>query len=118
MVENLAKDLRAEFPGTSGFSAQNLWRMKQFYETYAQNEKLSPLVREIGWTHNVIILMNCKDNLQREFYIRMARKFGWTKNVLLHQIENQSYEKTLLNQTTFERTVAAETSHHAKLARE
>jgi predicted nuclease of restriction endonuclease-like (RecB) superfamily len=116
VVEQLAKDLRIEFPGISGFSAQNLWRMKQFYQSYAQNTKLSPLVREIGWTHNIIILMNCKDDLEREFYIRMTRKFGWTKNVLTHQIENQSYEKTLLNQTNFEHTLPAEIRNQAKLA--
>src|SRR5659263_287251 len=61
VVEQLAKDLRIEFPGISGFSAQNLWRMKQFYQSYAQNTKLSPLVREIGWTHNIIILMYTSD---------------------------------------------------------
>jgi predicted nuclease of restriction endonuclease-like (RecB) superfamily len=44
----------------------------------------------------------CKDDLEREFYIRMTRKFGWSKNVLIHQIENQTYEKTLLSQTNFE----------------
>ena len=86
VVEKLAADLRSEFPGISGFSAPNLWRMKLFYETYAQQEKLSPMVREIGWTHNLIILEKCKDDLQREFYIRMTRKFGWTKNVLHHHI--------------------------------
>ena len=51
VVETLARDLQREFPGISGFSAQNLWRMKQFHEAYAGNEKLSPLVREISWTH-------------------------------------------------------------------
>jgi len=116
VVEQLAKDLRIEFPGISGFSAQNLWRMKQFYQSYAQNTKLSPLVREIGWTHNIIILMNCKDDLEREFYIRMTRKFGWSKTVLIHQIENQSYEKTLLNQTNFEQTLPTEIRNRAKLA--
>jgi len=63
-----------------------------------------------------IILEKCKDDLQREFYIRMTRKFGWTNNVLVHQIENQTCEKILLNQTTFDRTVSAETPKHAKLA--
>ena len=116
VVQKLADDLQNEFPGISGFSPPYLWRMKQFYETYAGNEKLSPMVREIGWTHNVIILMNCKDDLQREFYIRMTRKFGWTKNVLAHQIENQTYEKTLLNQTNFNRTMTEEIRRQAKLA--
>lgn len=116
VVENLAKDLQKEFPGIQGYSAQNLWRMKQFYQTYSVNEKLSPLVREIGWTHNLIIMMNCKDDLEREFYIRMARKFGWTKNVLIHQIDNKSYEKTLLNQTNFDKALPDKIKNQAKLA--
>lgn len=53
----LAKDLQAEFVGIRGFSAQNLWRMRQFYLAYEGHEKLSPMVREIGWSHNIIILM-------------------------------------------------------------
>ncbi|NJR16626.1 MAG: DUF1016 domain-containing protein [Calothrix sp. CSU_2_0] len=116
VVEQLAKDLQNEFPGISGFSSANLWRMRLFYDNYAADEKLAPLVREIGWTHNLVILEKCKDDLEREFYIRMTRKFGWTKNVLIHQIENQTYEKTLLNQTNFEQTVSEEIRHQAKLA--
>jgi len=73
VVENLAKDLQREFPGISGFSAQNLWRMKQFYKAYADDKKLSPLVRVFGWGHNLIILEKCKDDLQRELYLRMTR---------------------------------------------
>jgi predicted nuclease of restriction endonuclease-like (RecB) superfamily len=91
VVKNLAKDLQTEFPGMSGFSAANLWRMRQFYETYVNDEKLAPMVREISWTHNLTIMEKCKDALEREFYIRMTRKYGWTKNVLIHHIENQSY---------------------------
>ncbi len=116
VVEQLAKDLQAEFPGISGFSAANLWRMRLFYESYVNNEKLAPMVREIGWSHNLVIVEKCKDDLEREFYIRMIRKFGWTKNVLIHQIENQTYEKTLLNQTNFDKTVPAEIRNQLKLA--
>ncbi len=116
VVERLAADLRQEFPGMAGFSASNLWRMKLFFENYAPLEKLAPLVREIGWSHNIVILERCRDPLEREFYIRMTRKFGWSKNVLIHQIENQSYEKTLLNQTNFERAVTPEIRQQAKLA--
>jgi predicted nuclease of restriction endonuclease-like (RecB) superfamily len=116
VVEQLAKDLQNEFPGISGFSSANLWRMRLFYETFANNEKLAPLVREIGWTHNLVILEKCKDDLEREFYMKMTRKFGWTKNVLIHQIENQTYEKTLLNQTNFEQNVSEEIRNQAKLA--
>jgi predicted nuclease of restriction endonuclease-like (RecB) superfamily len=116
IVEQLAKDIQTEFPGINGFSTANLWRMRLFYSTYAINEKLAPLVREIGWTHNLVILEKCKDDLEREFYIRMTRKFGWTKNVLIHQIENQSYEKTLLNQTNFDQALTEKIRNQAKLA--
>ncbi|MBE9006372.1 DUF1016 family protein [Fortiea sp. LEGE XX443] len=116
VVEQLAKDLQTEFPGISGFSARNIWRMRDFYLTYHSKEILPPMVAEIGWTHNIVILEKCKDDLEREFYIKMTRKFGWTKNVLIHQIENQTYEKTLLNQTNFNQTVPAKIRNQLKLA--
>jgi len=116
VVEQLAADLRSEFPGVGGFSASNLWRMKAFFEAYTGLEKLAPLVREIGWSHNLAILERCKDPLEREFYLRMTRKFGWSKNVLIHQIDNQSYEKSLLGQTNFDQALTPELRVQAKLA--
>jgi predicted nuclease of restriction endonuclease-like (RecB) superfamily len=116
VVEKLASDLRREFPGLSGFSAPNVWFMRQFYLAYHENEKLQPLVREISWTKNLVVMAKCKDPLEREFYLRMTKKFGWTKNVLIHQIENQSYEKTLLGQTNFERALSPKLRTQAKLA--
>jgi predicted nuclease of restriction endonuclease-like (RecB) superfamily len=116
VVEKLAADLQAEFPGVAGFSASTLWRARLFHEAYAPHPKLAPLVREIGWSHNLLILERCKDPLEREFYLRMTAKFGWTKNVLIHQIENQSYEKTLLGQTNFDRALTPALRAQAKLA--
>lgn len=116
VVERLARDLQNEFQGIRGFSTQNLWRMKLLYESYNGNEKLAPLVREIGWTHNIAIFERCKDSLEREFYIRMTRKYGWTKNVLRLKIENKTYEKTLIGQTNFEKTLPEKIKHQAKLA--
>lgn len=116
VVQQLAVDLQQAFPGVGGFSASNLWRMKAFFEAYRDQEKLAPLVREIGWSHNLVILERCSDALQREFYLRMTRKFGWSKNVLTHQIANQSYEKSLLGQTNFDKALPAELRAQAKLA--
>jgi len=116
VVKRLSADLRQEFPGVSGFSVQNLWYMRQFYSEYHGNERLQPLVGEIAWAHNLVIMSKCKDPLEREFYIRMTRKFGWSKNVLLHQIDNQSYEKSLLGQTNFDRALTPELRAQAKLA--
>ena len=116
IVEILANALQKEFPGVSGFSAGNLWRMRNFYQSYKDSEKLAPLVREISWTKNIVIMEKCKDDLMREFYIRTTAKYGWTKNVLINNIENQSYEKYLLNQTNFDSTVPEKYRLQAKLA--
>lgn len=116
VVQNLAKDLQAEFPGIAGFSAPNLYKMRHFYEAYRGDEILSPLVREISWTKNLVILDRCKDDNEREFYLRRTRQFGWTKSVLIHQIENGTYEKTLLNQTNFDATLPEHIRNQAKLA--
>jgi predicted nuclease of restriction endonuclease-like (RecB) superfamily len=116
VVENLSEDLQKEFPGSRGYSSSNLWRMRNFFVEYQSNEKLAPLVREIGWSHNIVILEKCKDDLEREFYIKMTRKYGWTKNVLVHQIEGNAYQRFLSNQTNFDKTLTEKYKHQAKLA--
>ena len=73
IVEILAKELQLEFPGVKGFSAANLWRMRNFYLNYCEHEKLAPLVREISWSKNIVIMERCKDYLEREFYIKIVR---------------------------------------------
>lgn len=116
VVENLAIDLQKEFPGVRGFSADNLWRMRKFYLQFVNNTKLAPLVQEISWAKIIVIMESCKNEAEMEFYISMTKKFGWTKDVLIHQIENQSYKKMLLNQTNFDKTVPAKIRNQAKLA--
>ena len=116
VVETLARDLQNEFPGRNGFSAQNLWFMRQFYGEYHSRPKLQPLVREISWAKNLVIMARCKDDLEREFYLHATARFGWTKAVLQHQIDNKSYEKYLLNQTNFDQTLPADIKAQASLA--
>jgi len=116
VVEMLARDLQAEFPGRNGFSVQNLWFMRQFFCAYRDQPKLQPLVREISWAKNLVIFTRCKDGLEREFYLRATARFGWTKAVLQHQVDNKSYEKYLLNQTNFDKTLSPELQAQAVLA--
>jgi hypothetical protein len=71
-VKQLARDLQAEFAGIQGFPARISWYTRSFYLGYEKNEKLQPLVAEIGWTHNHIILEKSKDDLEREFCPRMT----------------------------------------------
>ena len=116
VVEKLAADIQQEFPGIQGFSARSIHYMRDFYATYSGSQKLPPLVAEIGWSHNRVILDKCKDDLEREFYIRMTKAHGWTKNVLIHQIENQTYQRTLTSQTNFDKTLPAPMQSQLALA--
>jgi predicted nuclease of restriction endonuclease-like (RecB) superfamily len=116
IVEHLAKDLQKSFPGMKGFSSRNLWRMKDFYISYRDNEKLTALLAEISWTHHLIILEKCKDPLEREFYIRMSKRQSWSYRVLMNQISNQTYEKTMTSQTNFDKNLPERLRPEAKLA--
>lgn len=116
IVETLAKDLQKEFSGIQGFSSANLWRMRNFYLAYNKNEKLAPLVREISWTKNIIILERCKDDVRREFYLRTTKKFGWTKDVLINQLEAGAFKRYMANQTNFDKAVPEKYRYQAKLA--
>lgn len=72
-MEKLSLELQAEFKGVQGFSARNLWNMRDLYVSYVGHKILQPLVAEISWAKNLVIMSKCKDNLQHEFYIRMAK---------------------------------------------
>ena len=72
VVTDLAQYIAKQAPEIKGFSDKNLWRMKQFFETYQANEKLSPLVRELPWTHNTLIFSRCKSEEEREYYLRLS----------------------------------------------
>lgn len=89
---------------------------QRFYLTYRHSEKLAPMVREISWSNNIIIMEKCKDDLEREFYIQMAKRYGWTKRVLTNFVEARTYEKYLLNQTNFDLTIPEDRRIQAKLA--
>lgn len=94
VVKNLSKFIHQTETDSKGFSSQNLWRMKQFYEIYHANEKLSPLVREIGWTNNMIIVSQAKSDEEKEFYLKRTAKENYTKNELLRQFESGLFERS------------------------
>jgi predicted nuclease of restriction endonuclease-like (RecB) superfamily len=96
-VEVLAETIQRRFPGMTGFSSSNLWRMSQFFETYRGNRKLAPLVRELSWTHNLLILSRCKLLKEREFYLRMAIREKWGKRELERQLSGALFERVVLS---------------------
>jgi len=100
IVETLSKDLHQEFPDMKGFSAQNLWRMKQVYETYKNNKKLSTLLREIPWSHNVLILHHTETLEEKEFYMKTCSNEQWSFRELKRQIDSSLFERFMLSRKT------------------
>lgn len=96
-VESLSEHIYATHPGIRGFSSQNLWRMRQFFETYRDEPVLSTLLRELPWSANLHIMSRAKQPEEREFYIRMAGKNRWPVRELARQIDAGLFERTVLN---------------------
>jgi predicted nuclease of restriction endonuclease-like (RecB) superfamily len=77
-VKQLAEYIQERQPNARGFSGQNLWRMRQFYETYRGRPKLSTLLRELPWSHNLAIMSRSRRDEEREFYLRLASRERWS----------------------------------------
>ena len=97
MVAQLAEHLARTQPGLRGFTRPNLFRMRQFYEAYQGDAIVSPLVRQLPWTHNLIILNQSKSKDEREFYLRLAIREQWGKRELERQLKTALFERTVLN---------------------
>jgi predicted nuclease of restriction endonuclease-like (RecB) superfamily len=99
-VARLAAWLATREAGNRGLSASNLWRMKQFFETYQADSKLAPLVREIGWSSNLLILAQARTPEERTFYLEATRDRHWTKRELERQLESGLFERVRLGQAS------------------
>ncbi len=96
IVKQLSDYILSKFPNLKGFNKRGLYRMKQFYETYKDNEKVSPLVTQLTWTNHITILSKCKSPEEKEFYLLTAIKEKWSSRELIRQIESGYFERTLL----------------------
>ena len=99
VVKEFSDFIQSRYVGISGFSPQNIWRMKQFYETYRNNEKLSTMLRELSWSHNLQIL-SCKTDEEREFYLTISIKNRYTFRELKRQMDSALFERTMLSDIT------------------
>ena len=97
VVAQLAEHLARTQPGLRGFTWRNLFRMRQFYEAYRDNEIVSPLVRLLPWTHNLIILNQSQRPEEREFYLRQAIQEKWSSRELERQFKTALFERTVLS---------------------
>ena len=96
-VKELSKYILNKEPGIRGYSSQNIWRMKQFYETYKDNPKLSTLLRENTWSNNLHIISKTKSYEEKEFYLKLASKEKYQARELARQIDSGYYERLLLS---------------------
>jgi predicted nuclease of restriction endonuclease-like (RecB) superfamily len=96
VVSQLATHIARAQPGLRGFTPRNLLRMRQFYEAYCQDAIATPLVSQIPWTHNLIILSQSKRPEEREFYLRMAVQERWSKRELERQLDAALFERAVL----------------------
>ncbi len=97
VVEQLAAHITKRHPALPGFNRRNLFRMRQFYETYRGDQKVSPLVTQLPWTHNLLILSRSKHPEEREFYLRMAIQERWGKRELERQFATALFERVVLS---------------------
>jgi predicted nuclease of restriction endonuclease-like (RecB) superfamily len=97
VVQQLADYLARTQPGLRGFTRRNLFRMLKFYEVYRDDAKVTPLVSQLPWTHNLIILNQSKRPEEREFYLRLAIQEKWSKRELERQFNAALFERSVLN---------------------
>lgn len=96
-IEKLAAYIARREPGRRGFSAQNLWRMRQFFLAYPPDSKLSTLLREVPWSSHLHILGRTQCEEEREFYLRMAVQPGWQVREVARQIDSGLFERAVLH---------------------
>ena len=110
-VQKLADFFAENYPELKGFNRRGLYRMKQFYELYKDNEKVSPLVTQLSWTNHLKIMSACKSMDERIFYMNMCIKERLSKRELERQIDSGYYERYMLSQKPL--TPAIEESRRA-----
>ena len=97
VIVELARHIALTQPGLRGFTRPNLFRMRQFYEAYRDDAKVAPLVRQLPWTHHMIILNQSKLPEEREFYVRLAIREKWSSRELERQLKGALFERIALN---------------------
>lgn len=110
VVTELANFIKTQEPEIKGFSDKNIWRMKQFYENYKDFPKLSTLLREISWSHNLAIFSRCKTVEEREFYLNLAKQENYSFRELERQISASLFERTMIGNSKLS-TALRESNH-------
>ncbi|GAA3998526.1 hypothetical protein GCM10022408_06790 [Hymenobacter fastidiosus] len=114
VVDQLAQDLRQEFPEASGFSSRNLKYMRAFAQAWPDASIVQQLVAQIPWGHNVRLLDKVADPTERTWYVQQTIENGWSRNVLAAQVESGLYHRQGRAVSNFSRTLPAPQSELAQ----
>ena len=115
VVDQLAADLRREFPEMKGFSSRNLKYMRLFAETWTDGQFVQQVVAQIPWGHNLEILTKVKSREEREWYARAVIEYGWSRPVLVHQMESGLFHRQGKAVTNFAKQLPEKQSELAQL---
>ena len=96
-VDNVAEFFSTNYPELKGFNRRGLYRMKQFYELYSGDEKVSTLLTQLSWSNHLKIMSGSKSKKEREFYINFAIKENLTHRELVRQMDSGYYERYMLS---------------------
>ena len=96
-INSIVKEIQSAFPGIKGFTRRGLYRMKQFYETYCEDQFVSALLTQISWTNHLMIMAKTKTIEERHFYITLCIKESYSSRELERQIESAYYERYMLS---------------------
>ena len=114
-VDNLAQDIKMEFPQSTGYSVRNLKYMAKFARMFPDKEFVQAALAQITWYHNIALMDKVKDPDAYAWYAAQTVKNGWSRNVLVHQIESGLYQRQALagKVTNFERRLPSPQSELA-----
>ena len=97
VIDEISKYILDSNPTIKGFNRRGLYRMKQFYETYKDDEIVTPLVTQISWTNHLLIMSGSKTAEERRFYIELCIRENYSKRELERQIESAYYQRYLIS---------------------
>ena len=97
VIDEVAAYIAETNPGVKGFNRRGLYRMKQFYETYKDDEFVTPLVTQISWTNHLLIMSGSKSAEERHFYMSLCAKEHYSKRELERQMDSAYYERYMLS---------------------
>ena len=106
-IDEVSKDLKIEFPNSTGFSVRNLKYMKKFYLEYKDDELVQQLVAQVPWGHNIVLMEKIKDKEIRKIYAEAILKNGWGRDMLSIQINNGYHLRIGASNNNFENTLPA-----------